>query len=285
MSAVVTNDQSLFIRMDDESFQRLSSYVTREYGIKLPPSKLSMLESRLNKKVKSLGLTNYKQFLDYIFSDEGKQADLLHVIDLITTNKTDFFREPEHFKFLTTVFLPQWQATAGGKVLNIWSAGCSTGEEPYTLIMVLEEFKRRNPTFNYSIFASDVSIRVIQSAYQGIYGSDKIVAVPLEMRRQYFLRSKLQTDLFRVKPEYRKKISYRRINLMDESYNVTPADFHIIFCRNVLIYFDKATQERLIRKFGSHLHSNGLLFLGHSESIMGMDVPFKQLKPTVYQVQ
>lgn len=285
MSSPVTHDQSLFIRMDDESFQRLSSYVTREYGIKLPPSKLSMLESRLNKKVKSLGLNNYKQFLDYIFSDEGKQADLLHVVDLITTNKTDFFREPEHFRFLTTVFLPQWQATAGGRVLNIWSAGCSTGEEPYTLIMVLEEFKKRNPTFSYNIFASDVSIRVIQSAHQGIYGADKMAAVPMEMRRQYFLRSKLQPDLYRMKPEYRRKISYRRINLMDDSYNVTPSDFHIIFCRNVLIYFDKPTQERLIRKFGSHLHPDGLLFLGHSESIMGMSVPFKQLKPTVYQLQ
>ncbi|MBT1704515.1 CheR family methyltransferase, partial [Chryseosolibacter indicus] len=118
---------SLFLKMDDESFNRLSSYVTKEYGIKLPPSKRSMLESRLNKKVKALGMDNYKNFLDYIFSEEGKQSELFHVVDLITTNKTDFFREPAHFEFLTNDFLPQKQ-NEGKDLLNFWSAGCSTGE-------------------------------------------------------------------------------------------------------------------------------------------------------------
>lgn len=283
-STASLHDQSLFIKMDSESFQRLSTYVTREYGIKLPISKLSMLESRLNKKVKSLGMSDYKQFLDYIFSDEGKQGDLLHVVDLITTNKTDFFREPDHFTFLRTVYLPQWYKNSGDKTLNIWSAGCSTGEEPYTLVMVLEEFKRLNPAFNYSILASDLSIRVIQSAYQGIYTTDKTMVIPIDMKRRYFLKSKINPDLLRVKPEYRRKINYKRINLMDSSLPLPPIDFHIIFCRNVLIYFDKPTQESLIRKFSSHLAPNGLLFLGHSESIMGMDVPFRQLKPTVYQM-
>lgn len=280
----MNTDESFFIKMDAESFRRLSTYVTSEYGIKLPLSKISMLESRLNKKVKSLGLSNYKQFIDYIFSDEGKQSDLLHVIDLITTNKTDFFREPEHFKFLTSTFLPQWLERSGPRTLNIWSAGCSTGEEPYTLVMVLEEFKRRHPAFNYNIFASDVSIRVLQSAYQGIYTTDKTAIIPLETRRHFFLKSKLQPDLLRIKPEYRKKINYKRINLMDDTYSVTPGEFHIIFCRNVLIYFDKPTQERLIRKLGAYLHRQGILFLGHSESIMGMEVPFKQLRPTIYQL-
>lgn len=280
----ILTEESLFIQMDNESFQRLSSYVTREYGIKLPPSKRSMLESRLNKKVKSLGLSNYKQFVDYIFSDEGKQTELLSVIDLITTNKTDFFREPEHFKFLSSTFLPQWVEQCGSKTLNIWSAGCSTGEEPYTLVMVLEEFKRKVPGFTYNILATDVSIRVLQAAYQGIYSADKVATVPLDVQRRYMLRSKKDPGLFRIKPEYRRKISLKRINLMDDGYAVSPADFHIIFCRNVLIYFDKQTQEKLIRNFSSHLHPEGILFLGHSESMMGMNVPFKQLRPTVYQV-
>ncbi|MBT1700655.1 chemotaxis protein CheR [Fulvivirgaceae bacterium PWU4] len=278
-------ESSLFIKMDDESFLRLSSYVTREYGIKLPKSKLSMLESRLNKKVKSLGMTSYKQFLEYLFSEEGKQAELFHVIDLITTNKTDFFREPDHFKFLSGNFLPDWVQHEQGRQLRIWSAGCSTGEEPYTLLMVMEEFRRRYPQLNYSIHASDVSMRVIQSAFQGIFTMDKIGVVPPEMKRNYFLRSKLQPDLVRVKPEYRKKISYKRINLVDESFGLNCFDYDIIFCRNVLIYFDKATQERIIRKFASHLSRGGLLFIGHSESMMGMDVPFRQLKPTIYQLQ
>ena len=274
----------LFVRMDDESFARLSSYVTREYGIKLPPNKQSMLESRLNKKVKSLGMDNYKQFLDHIFSDEGKQGDLFEVIDLITTNKTDFFREPDHFKFLSGMHLPQWSESEGRRSMNVWSAGCSSGEEPYTLVMVLEEFKKYNPQFNYNLLASDVSIRVIQSAFRGVYTMEKIAVLPIDMKRAYFLRSKSQPDLVRVKPEYRKKIAYRRINFMDDSYGLTKQDLDIIFCRNVLIYFDKATQERVIRKFISHLRPGGLLFLGHSESIMGMDMPLRQVRPTVYQV-
>jgi len=277
-------ENPLFVRMDDESFARLSSYVTREYGIKLPVNKRSMLESRLNKKVKSLGMDNYKQFLDYIFSDEGKQRELFHVIDLITTNKTDFFREPEHFRFLTETYLPQWTDAEGKRSMNVWSAGCSSGEEPYTLIMVLEEFRKRNPQFMYNLLASDVSIRVIQSAFKGIYTMDKILALPVELKRAYFLRSKSQPDLVRVKPEYRKKIAYRRINFMDDGFGLAKHDYDIIFCRNVLIYFDKATQEKVIQKFISHLRPGGLLFLGHSESIMGMNLPLKQLRPTVYQV-
>ena len=276
--------EDLFVRMDDESFARLSSYVTREYGIKLPLNKKSMLESRLNKKVKSLGMDNYKQFLDFIFSDAGKSGDLFHVIDLITTNKTDFFREPEHFKFLAATYLPHWSQTEGRKSMNIWSAGCSSGEEPYTIVMVMEEFRRRNPQFAYNLLGSDVSIRMIQTAFKGVYASDRIASLPIELKRAYFLRSKTQADLVRIKPEYRKRIIYKRINFMDDTYCLLKHDYDIIFCRNVLIYFDKAIQERVIRKFITHLRPGGLLFLGHSESIMGMEIPLRQIQPTVYQL-
>jgi len=277
-------ENPLFIRMDDESFERLTTFVTREYGIKLPHNKRSMLESRLNKKVKSLGMDNYKEFLDYIFSNEGREGDLYHVVDLITTNKTDFFREPDHFKYLSGTYLPQWLDTAGKRHMKVWSAGCSTGEEPYTLMMVLEEFKKRSE-FSYSLQASDVSIQVIQSAYKGIYNLDRIAVLPHDLKQAYFLRSKSQPQLVRVKPEYRKKISYKRINFMDDHFGLPKHEFDIIFCRNVLIYFDKATQEKVIKKFIDHLRPEGLLFLGHSESIMGMDLPLRQVRPTVYQVK
>lgn len=272
------------LRMDDESFARLSTYVTREYGIKLPPAKKSMLESRLNKKVKSLGLASYKEFLDFLFSEEAGSLDLLQVIDLITTNKTDFFREPAHFQFLSGQFLPPYINDQPRRSLKIWSAGCSTGEEPYSIIMTLEELKKRLPDFTYSLLASDLSTRVIQAAYQGIYEIEKTAPIPLDMKRQYFLRSNTNPGLVRVKPEYRKKIQFRRINFMDEAYGLLKSDFDVIFCRNVLIYFDKATQETVIRKFCSHLRPGGLLFLGHSESIIGMNLPLKQLRPTVYKV-
>jgi len=279
------SDASLFLRMDNESFVRLTSYITREYGIKLPEAKKSMLESRLNKKVKSFGMTSYRQFLDFIFSDEGKHEELFNVIDLITTNKTDFYREPAHFQYLLDSFLPDYLRRYGYRNLTVWSAGCSTGEEPYTLMMVLEEFKKKHPPFIYSLMASDVSTRVIQTAHQGIYHKDRIAGIPLELKRSYFLRGNKNENLVRVKPEFRKKIIYRRINLMDNSYriNIDKTALDIIFCRNVLIYFDKSTQEKVIKKFMTCLRPGGLLFLGHSESLMGMNMPMKQLKPTIYQ--
>jgi chemotaxis protein methyltransferase CheR len=137
----------------------------------------------------------------------------------------------------------------------------------------------------YSLLASDISIRVIQSAYQGIYDIEKIEPVPIDLKRAYFLRSKSNPEIVRVKPQFRKKIQFKRINFMDHQYGLIKSDFDIIFCRNVLIYFDKTTQERVINKFCSHLKSGGLLFLGHSESIIGMNVPLKQIKPTVYRYE
>jgi chemotaxis protein methyltransferase CheR len=271
------------LKMDDESFVRLSTYVTREYGIKLPAAKRSMLESRLNKKVKGLGMNSYNEFLDFIFSNEGKQNELLQVVDLITTNKTDFFREPGHFQFLTNKFLPGYKEENRRGSLNIWSAACSTGEEPYTIIMALEEYKKGNPDTNYRLLASDVSTRVLQNAFQGIYDISKADVIPMALKKKYFIRSKTNPRLVRIKPEFRKKIDFKRINLMAENFELVNADYDVIFCRNVLIYFDKLTQERVINKFCRHLKPGGLLFLGHSESIIGMNLPLQQVAPTTFR--
>lgn len=271
-----------FLNMDNESFDRLSAYVTREYGIKLPATKKSMLESRLNKKIRSLGLCSYKEFLDFVFSNEGKQEELYHMIDLITTNKTDFFREATHFHFLSKEFLPSYLAHTRSSNLKIWSAGCSTGEEPYTIIMTMEEFRKQYPNTSYSLLASDLSVRVLQTAHQGIYDLEKIDPVPIDLKRSYFLRSKTDPKLVRIKPQYRRKVQFRRINFMASQYGLLKNDLDFIFCRNVLIYFDKETQERVINRFCDHLKPGGLLFLGHSESIIGMHLPLRQLRPTVY---
>jgi chemotaxis protein methyltransferase CheR len=271
-------------RMDDESFDRLSTYVTREYGIKLPPAKKSMLESRLNKKISTLGLQSYKEFLDFIFSERGKREELFHVIDLITTNKTDFFREAYHFNFLTKEFLPQYALQPGG-TLKIWSAGCSTGEEPYSLLMTMEDYKKHHGHISYSVLASDVSIRVLRAAHQGIYDIEKLDPVPYELKRSYFVKGLSDPGRVRVKPQYRRMIQFKRINLMDSQFGLLKSDLDVIFCRNVLIYFDKVTQERVINKFCSHLKTGGLLFLGHSESTIGLRVPLKQVRPTVYRFE
>jgi chemotaxis protein methyltransferase CheR len=281
---MVSPDNTGYLAMDPESFTRLSTFVTREYGIKLPLSKKSMLESRLNKKVKSLGLKTYSEFLNHIFSDQGTSEDLLHVVDLITTNKTDFFRERHHFDFLTKEFLTSYM-NENGPNLKIWSAGCSSGEEPYTLVMSLEEYRRLHPEANYSVLASDISIRMIQTAFNGIYTLEKIAPVPADLKSRYFLRSRSNPDLVRIKPEYRKRIQFRRINFMDDNFGLRKSEFDVIFCRNVLIYFNKRDQDQVLNKFCAHLRPGGLLFLGHSESIIGMDLPLKQIRPTVFQYQ
>ncbi len=277
-------EPAAILQMDNESFVRLSTYITDMYGIKLPPVKKAMLESRLGKKVKQLGMNSYREFLDYIFSDQGKKKELLNVVDLVTTNKTDFLREPLHFQFLSDALLPGYVHKAGLKNIKVWSAACSTGEEPYSLVMALEEFKKRNIGFDYTLAASDISIRAIQTAHRGIYTLDRIDTIPIDWKRVYFLKSKDSTrKLVRVKPVFRSKISYKRINLVGDAYGVPPDSMDIIFCRNVLIYFDKPTQEQVIRRLTACLKPGGILFLGHSESTMGMDVSLKQIKPTIYQ--
>lgn len=272
-------------RMDEESFARLSQYVTQAYGVQLPATKRSLLESHLDEKVKGLGMRSYKEFVDFIFSNEGSEAELVHVIDLITTHKTEFFREASHFHFLTQQFLPRFLEENNRSNLKIWSAGCSTGEEPYTLLMTLEEYKKVHPSLAYSLLASDISVRVIQTACHGEYDIEKMETVPREMIHTYLQRDKCDPKRMRIKPQYRTKIQYKHINLMHDSYGLMKSDLDIIFCRNVLIYFEKNIQEQVILKFCSLLRPGGLLFLGHSESILGMDLPLRQVEPTVYQVQ
>ena len=278
----MVNDFGL-VKMDDKSFARLTSYVTGEYGIKLPDAKRTMLEARLQKKVRSLGMDSYEKFLDFIFSERGKQKELFEVIDLITTNKTDFFRERGHFHFLADKFIPEYLGHSGDSRLKIWSAGCSTGEEPYTLVMVLEDLIRAGYRFVYDLLATDISIRVIQTAHKGIYPHEAINTVSPEQRKRYFLKSTTGSMMVRVKQEFRNKVTYKRLNLMNQNYGFRAQEFDVIFCRNVLIYFDRITKEKVTNKFCKHLKSGGILFLGHSESIIGMNVPLTQVGPTTYK--
>lgn len=271
------------ISMDRESFSRLSTFVTQEYGIKLPPAKKPMLEARLNKKLRTMGVTSYAEFLDIIFSDEGRRSELIAVIDLITTNKTDFFRESAHFDFMSTDILPQLASTTRRNV-KVWSAGCSTGEEPYTIAMVLEEFRKKDPGISYQVDATDISFTVLEKAFHGIYDLERIQILPVDLKRKYFSRKKTELNVVRVKPEYRQKIRFGRLNLMDGRYPFNAGEFDMIFCRNVLIYFDKPTQEKVIKSLCRHLRPGGYLFLGHSESIVGMNLTLHQVRPTIYRI-
>ncbi len=268
--------------ISDIKFKKLAAYIERELGIKMPDTKRVMLESRLQKRLHVLKLKSFDEYIERVFS--GDDAELIQMIDVVTTNKTDFFREPDHFDILSSRLLPQAQSKNGGRSLfSFWSAGCSTGEEPYTLTMVLEEYRLAHPGFDYRIVASDISTRALGAASNAVYNIDRVAPIPVSYRKKYLLKSKdpKHPDV-RVKKELRDKVEFIRLNFMDEHF---PFDgfFDVIFCRNVIIYFDRETQERILGNMCKHLRSGGNLILGHSETLTGMSLPLRGLAPTVYE--
>jgi chemotaxis protein methyltransferase CheR len=268
--------------MTEKEFKRLSEFVHTECGIKLPPSKKVMVEARLQKRLRTLGMAGYHEYYEYLFSPSGLGEELVHLIDVITTNTTEFFREPRHFDVLGQDVLPGWRTENAGRTFRLWSAGCSTGEEPYTLAIVLSEFATTAPGFRFSIMATDISTRVLAMAQNGVYPEDRVGKLSMELKRRYLLRSKDKAKkLVRLAPEVRRLVDFRRLNFMEPFSFPEPMD--TIFCRNVMIYFDRTTQEALLRKFCSQLRAGGVLFIGHSESLTGMDLPLRQHAPTVYR--
>lgn len=282
-----TNDSALPQRLAvlrDREFQQLSAFVYNEVGIKLPPAKKTMLEARLQKRLKALQLQTFEEYTAYLFSSEGQLHELIQMINVVTTNKTDFFREPAHFDYLVKTALPTLLEQRSERAkLRFWSAGCSTGEEPYTLLMVLAEFAEEQPGFEYSLLASDIDTQVIEKARAAVYSEDRVDTIPLRLKKKYLLKSRDKTrSLVRIVPELRSRVQFRRINFMDDNFGITE-QLDVIFCRNVIIYFDQATQERLMNKFYRNLAPGGYLFLGHSETLNGLDTPFRSVAATVYR--
>lgn len=270
--------------LSNDDFKRLSSFIFREYGIKMPEVKRTMLQSRLHKRLKELNMTNYKEYVDFVFSKEGQDNEVIHMIDVVSTNKTDFFREPVHFDFLHQTVLPELtNADKPNRMIKVWSAGCSSGEEPYTLAMSISEYLALHPGFDFSILATDISSRILKSAIEAVYKENRIEMLPLQLKKRYLLKSKDRINpTVRIIPDLRRRVTFQRLNFMDNHYNVMDS-MDIIFCRNVLIYFDRETQEKVINKLCTKLKPNGYFFLGHSESITNFDVPLKQLKPTIFR--
>jgi len=270
-------------QLRDEDFERLSRFIYSIAGIKLPPAKRIMLQSRLQKRLRVLNIPDFKHYTDYVLSPQGQQEELVHMLDVVSTNKTDFFREPVHFDFLRERVLPAFCASGQQRMLKVWSAGCSSGEEPYTIAIVLSEFFAAHAGFDFSILGTDLSTRMLSAAHNAVYKEERVEGIPLELKRKYFLRSKDRSrPTVRVVPALRKKVRFERLNFMDESYRVSDT-FDVIFCRNVLIYFDRKTQEQVIRRLCAKLKPHGNFFLGHSESVMNMQLPLRQLKPTIFE--
>jgi chemotaxis protein methyltransferase CheR len=267
-------------------FQRLAAFIQRVAGIKMPPSKHSMVEGRIRRRVSATGAAGFAAYCDRVFA-EGEQGDeIVNLIDAVTTNKTDFFREPQHFHTLTNEVLPSLDTVR--RPLKIWSAACSTGAEPYTLAMVLSDYmlaqqSRSWPMPAPSILATDLCTTVLRTARLGIYPESMIAPVPADMRRRYLLRGKArQAEMVRVVPALRAMVRFGQMNLMMPSYPVD-ADFDIIFCRNVLIYFDRETQHAVLRRLCDRLVAGGVLAVGHSEAVHNFDLPITPIGHTIFR--
>ncbi|PZN95879.1 MAG: chemotaxis protein CheR [Hyphomicrobiales bacterium] len=270
----------------DKHFAAVAQVIESRVGIKLPQTKRTMVEGRLRKRVRALGLPGLQAYGAHLFERGGLDDELIHLIDCVTTNKTDFFREPSHFEFLRDVAVPQLTQRHGGRApnLKIWSAASSTGAEAYTAAMVLQDLVAAGKVARFSILGTDISTEVLKEARAAIYPRAFVAPVPAPMQQRYLMRSKNpQEDVVRVAPELRRQVHFERLNLMDGSYPFD-RDVDVILCRNVLIYFDRPTQAAVLARLASHLRPGGYLMLGHSESMAGNGVEgLRAVVPTVYQ--
>jgi chemotaxis protein methyltransferase CheR len=276
--------QSLDDRLSKRNFELLSKFIYDYSGIKMPFNKMTMLEGRLRRRLRATGMTTFDGYCDYLFRHGGLESETVYLIDAVTTNKTDFFREPKHFEYMVKTALPDIVKTHGERRIRTWSSACSTGAEPYTLAMVLSEFMGASaPDRDYFVLATDLSTDVLQKAQRGIYANELLQPVPPDMMRKYVMQAtNLRRQEMRISPRLRSKVGFARLNLMDDIYPVGDP-MHIIFCRNVLIYFDKPTQNHVLTHLCNCLLPGGYLFIGHSETVTGFDLPVKQVANTVFK--
>ena len=272
--------------LDMTDFRKLGDYIHAEFGIKMPAAKRGMVESRLRKRLIALNISSYDEYCAYLFSPRGQKDELSFFINQITTNKTDFFREGAQFVFLEKKVLPELLSsvpTGGTKKLSVWSAACSRGHEPYTLAMVLSEYAQQHKNIDFSILGTDISTGVLKVAQKAVYAHDEIEPVPMMLRKKYLLRSKDRSkNMVRIVPQLRSRVRLLRLNLMNKYYTAIE-QMDIIFCRNVMIYFERETQNQIMHKLLNHLKPGGYLFMGHSEVIQYAQFPLKSIQSTIYQ--
>ena len=269
-------------KLSDEEFRRIQRFMLDTLGIKLAPIKIVMVNSRLIKRLKNTGIGNFKDYLDYALSPEGRvNGEFECMIDELTTHKTDFFREPEHFVFLREQVLPNFVSDRYAP-FKIWSAGCSTGEEPYTMGMVLNEYQLANPSFDFTIFATDISNASVMRGVRAIYNKDSLSGVDKNLIRKYFLVSRDTTEnKVRVVKQLREKIHFSILNLVDD-YFFQNGSLDVIFCRNTLIYFDDVSKRQVVGKLIEKLKPGGYLYVGLSETVSQFSTAIKQVSPSVY---
>ena len=278
MTSVVVDSVGVLKSRD---FSRLAQFIEGYSGIRIPPTKKTMVEGRLRRRLRALGLADMTDYCRYLFDQDGLEHEAVHVIDAVSTNKTDFFREPQHFRFLTARVLPDLLRYEG-RPIKVWSAASSIGAEAYTIAMVLAEFADKHPGVDFSIFATDICTEVLEQGRRAVYPADMAEPIPKDLRHRYLLRARdPQRNEVRVVPRLRAKVKFGHLNLMGDSYPM-PRDMDLIFCRNVLIYFDRPTQGKVLGRLCGHLRPGGYLFLGHSETLSGHGLPVRQVDNAVF---
>ncbi|ODT50864.1 CheR family methyltransferase [Devosia sp. 63-57] len=269
------------------TFNKIATLIGQEVGIRLPPAKRLMIEGRLRKRVRALGLDGFEAYGKHLFREDGLASELPYLINAVTTNKTDFFREPEHFELMEKLLVPTLIAERKSErnpLIKVWSAASSTGAEAYTIAMVMADLAAQRRDFRFAVLGTDISTDVLDQGRAAIYPAEQIAPVPQAMQSRHLLFSRrpgIRPEV-RIAPELRRLVQFRRLNLMDGSYPFD-RDVDIIFLRNVLIYFDKADQSSVISRLIGHLRPGGYLLLGHSESMIGTSITMRQVAPAVFQ--
>jgi chemotaxis protein methyltransferase CheR len=272
-----------YSHLSDEDYVFICDLVYERSRIHLGKDKKVLVTSRLSKRLRALKIPDYREYCHYLRSPAGEE-ELTMLIDRISTNHTHFYREMKHFDFLRETFLPAWQArtTAKNEPLRVWSSASSTGEEPYTIAIHLADNLAPPESGAWQIDATDISTRVLEIARQGVYETDRLAGITPEMLHRYFQKGMGEwAGHFRVKDSVRQRVTFHHVNLLEPNYPFSKP-FQIIFCRNVMIYFDRPTQEQLVSYLSQRLVPGGYLFVGHSESLSGVKHNLKLVQPAIY---
>jgi chemotaxis protein methyltransferase CheR len=270
----------ILITITNSEFLQLAGYIKANYGIQLKDEKKALVTGRLHSVLTQLNFKSFSEYYDYVISDKTGEA-AVSLINKITTNHTFFMREPEHFYYFRDKVLPQLKSTVNNRDLRIWSAGCSSGEEPYTLAMIIDEFfGKEKAGWDTKILATDISDRALEEARKGIYSNKDIEPVPANWRLNYF--KKLDTSSSVVTDAIKNEVLYRKFNLMNHTFSFKKK-FHVIFCRNVMIYFNNETKNELVNKFYDMTEPGGYLFIGHAESLNREQTKYKFIMPAAYR--
>jgi len=265
---------------ETKDFDFIVNLIYDRCRIRLHDGKQQLIRARLGKRMRHHGFESLGQYCDYLRSS-GDETELTHMVDALTTNYTQFLREKDHFEFLVNTALPALLPKNPGR-FHVWSAACATGEEPYSLGFYLSEHYARTSGWDWRILATDISTKALGTAQQAVYPVERLNSVPSEWWRKYFQKGHGKWEGHcRIKPELSELVTFRQINLLG-SYSFTER-FPVIFCRNVMIYFDRPTQEQLVRKLTEFLQPKGYLLIGHSESLNGLDIGMRCLRPSIYQ--